>query len=110
DGSRAYTGRFHGRQGRSEAAPDASPSVKSVIETRDGARPAAVIRRHSLRAKIKTLRSEFLDPRPQLHLPGPGAPRLAQKMHIGGRDRVGSEQAVGLVRRLRTALGADAAV
>src|SRR5260370_32692526 len=54
--------------------------------------------------------SELLHPGPQLDLPGPGAARLVQQVHIAFGDRVGVEQAVGLVGGLGAAVAADAAV
>src|SRR5215813_4442748 len=55
-------------------------------------------------------RSEFLDPWSQLHLPAPGAARLAENVNVALGNRVRIEQAVGIVGRGRPALAADAAV
>src|SRR5580658_2422558 len=45
-------------------------------------------------ARRRRAASEFLDPRPQLHLPGPGAAVLAVDMEIGGGDGVGVEERI----------------
>src|SRR6202011_5536255 len=55
-------------------------------------------------------RSEPLDPRPELYLPGPGAARLSQDVQIGLRNGIGVEHRVGLVRSLGSARIADPAV
>src|SRR5260370_25432791 len=44
--------------------------------------------------------SEFLDPRPQFHLPGPGAARLLQHVPITEGDGVGIEHRIRPVGRL----------
>src|ERR1700687_5355507 len=55
-------------------------------------------------------RSEFLDPGPQLDLPGPGTARLAQDFEIGLGDPVGIERAVRPVVRIRAPRAAHPAV
>src|ERR1700722_402043 len=74
----------------------------------------AYSRRRMARQDRKTDRkaetSELLDPRPQLDLPAPRAPRLAQQVHVALRDGGGVEHAVGLVGGLDPPLRADAAV
>ena len=53
---------------------------------------------------------EPLDPRPQLHLPGPSAARLHQHMQIALRDGIGIEQGVRLIGRRLPARACDSAV
>src|SRR6516225_6046358 len=54
--------------------------------------------------------SEFLHPRPQLDLPGPGAAGLMDEVHVALGDGVRIERAVGSVGRVGPARAPDAAV
>ena len=60
--------------------------------------------------KIQQLRSEGLDPRPQLDLPGPGAAWLLEHVHVRGCNRIGVEESVRPCRVGRPASAADSAV
>src|SRR4051812_28761041 len=54
--------------------------------------------------------SEILHPRPQLHLPAPGAARLLQHAPIAGGDGVGVEHRIRSVRRVLTGGAPDATI
>src|SRR4051812_45846596 len=54
--------------------------------------------------------SEILHPRPQLHLPAPGAARLLQHAPIARGDGVGVEHRIRFVRRVLTRGAPDAAI
>src|SRR5258705_13187061 len=53
---------------------------------------------------------KLFHPRPHLDFPRPGAARLVDEVQERGGDRVGIEQARGLVRGLSPPLAPDAAV
>src|SRR4029077_1628944 len=104
------------RQARRASAPRRPPTPRtprgSAAARSRTPRPSAP-RRRSTPARWSgdpTRASESLDPGAKLDLPGPGAARLLHDMAVAGRDRVGIEHAVGLVRGLGAARIADAAV
>ncbi len=69
-----------------------------------------VPRRDQGGVRLFSLALELLHPRPQFHLPGPGAARLAQYVPVTQGNRIGVEHRVRPVGRLSARRAADAAV